>query len=66
MRVTVTLDYYNGEKGKAREMHADELTPNALIMALTSQGVCGITITKHKPLDRIFDIMKKENQETGQ
>lgn len=61
MRLTVTLDYYNGERGKAKEIEADELDTRALIFAMMQADVCGVTLTKTKSIHTALKRMAEQD-----
>lgn len=55
MRVIITLDRYNGESSQLKIGDLESLQMNQIIFAMMESGVCGVTITKDKPLLKVME-----------
>jgi hypothetical protein len=55
MRVILTLDRYDGSQGKQRTLDLEGLSMRDLIFAMMEADVCGVTITKDKPLAKVCE-----------
>jgi hypothetical protein len=61
MKVEVTLDYYDGSKGRAKQVYIDEIDSFTLKMSMMQSGVCGVTITKaNTSLEKIVNKTRGE------
>jgi hypothetical protein len=59
MKITLTLDYWNGTLSKSKVMDAEDITSHKIIFALLESGVAGITITK---VDNLFKVIEHLNK----
>ncbi len=58
MKITITLDYWNGTLSRSKTIDEEQLTSHAIITALLQSGVAGITITKHDKLSNVLKHLK--------
>ncbi|KII34869.1 hypothetical protein NL64_06300 [Pseudomonas fluorescens] len=61
MRVIITLDRYDGAQGKQLTLDLAEISLNQLTFYLMEASVCGVTITKDKPLATVCERLMKED-----
>lgn len=59
MKVIVTLDRYNGESSQLKITDLERLDTRSLMFAMMESDVCGITITKDKPLLKVAEKLNK-------
>lgn len=58
-KVLVTLDYYDGTQGKAKEMDVENLSIRDLMWRMMENDVCGFTVTKLPQLKKLQDKMEE-------
>jgi hypothetical protein len=58
MKVIITLDRYNGESSQIKACDLEDIDLRQLMYAMLESDVCGLTITKDKPLMKAIDKMK--------
>lgn len=61
MRVIITLDRYNGESSQLKMTDVESIDLRSLVFAMMENDVCGVTITKDKPLFKITEKLNNEN-----
>lgn len=61
MRVTITLDFYDGRKNKVRVLDlADGFSMQDLMFALMRREVAGVTITRYRKLTDMAEMTEAE------
>lgn len=61
MRVTITLDFYDGRKNKVRVLDlADGFSMQDLLFALMRREVAGVTITRYRKLTDMAEMTEAE------
>ncbi|KAE8546115.1 hypothetical protein [Marinobacter nauticus] len=63
MRVTITLDRYDGSQSKQKEVNLEEVQMSDLIMLLTEADTAGVTITKVKDIRKMVERMEEPADE---
>ena len=58
MKAEVTLDYYDGSKGKSKTISLDGFGLSQLSFSMMHGSVCGCTITKIEPLEKAVNKMR--------
>lgn len=61
MRVIITLDRYNGVSSQLKITDLETFDTRQLLFAMTESDVCGVTITKDKPLLKVTEKLNNEN-----
>ena len=59
MKVIVTLDRYNGESSQLKVADLEDVDLRSIVYAMMESDVCGITITKDKPLLKVAEKLNK-------
>jgi len=61
MRVTITLDFYDGRKNKVRVLDlADGFSMQDVMFALMRREVAGVTITRYRKLTDMAEMTEAE------
>lgn len=63
MKVTITLDRYDGSQSKQKEVNLEEVQMSDLIMLLTEADTAGVTITKVKDIRKMVERMEEPADE---
>jgi len=61
MQVIVTLDYYDGSKGKSIVVAAEDIPSRTLMFKMMESGVCGYTVTRLDTLGKLMERMAPED-----
>ena len=61
MRVIITLDRYNGESSQLKIADLESFNIQSIVFAMMESDVCGITITKDKPLLKVTEKLNNES-----
>lgn len=62
MKVTVTLDYYDGSQGKSVVIDAEDMPVRDLMFKMMNKDVCGFTVTKTEDVVRLMSKMHDVSQ----
>ena len=54
MKVVITLDRYDGSKGKSREIDLENFPSRQMVMMMLESDVCGFTVTKLPSIKKLI------------